>query len=212
MVVSYENVKDIVAHSTQWSEPGALDKYYSKLEIRRFKYHLFVSPLTPIFSLAMKLQLNRRCSALAFLLFIMTPLVAFSQPSLTKDAAKSFLDFYYNGQGSGVILADSQLCTEISENECVDPVSPIALQNGVTYNFWMMFVVPQGDEIDGLLVQFNQSGITRSTREISVSGSIRYRTWRGFTPNRTGNWEIVVLHDTGDEVRTLETIVVTVNE
>ena len=137
---------------------------------------------------------------------------AYAQPALTPDAAKSFLDFYYNGQGTGIVLADTKICTQIEENECVDTQSPIALQNGETYYYWMMFVVPQGDDIDGVLVQFNQNGVTRSTREVSISGSIRYRTWKSFTPNRAGNWEIVVLHDTGSAVRNVKTQIVTVNE
>ena len=135
-----------------------------------------------------------------------------AQPVLTPDAAKSFIDFYFNGQGQGAVLADLQICTEIVENECSDPVSPLALEMGVRYNAWMMFVVPQGDEIDDIIVQFNHAGITRVTRELSIKGSIRYRTWRAFTPNRAGNWEIVVLQDAGTEVRTIKTTTVTVNE
>lgn len=160
------------------------------------------------------LKMNLQSSVLSFVLlvsgFVMNPVLA--QPSLTPEDARSFIDFYYNGQGSGIVLADMQLCTEIVENQCDEPVSPIALQMGVTYNVWMMYVVPQGDEIEGLLVHFNHGGLTRITRELSVKGSIRYRTWRAFTPNRPGNWEIMVLYDTGSGVQTLKTLTVTVNE
>ncbi len=135
-----------------------------------------------------------------------------AQPTLTPEAAQSFLEFYYSGQGTGVVLADAQLCTEITENQCSEPVSPIALQQGETYYLWMMFVVPQGDEVDGIIVQFDHNGITRATGDISVEGSIRWRTWKGFTPNQAGNWEINVFHDLGDDVRTLRQMTVTVNE
>ena len=137
---------------------------------------------------------------------------AHAQSILTSDAARSFIDFYYNGQGKGVVLADIKLCTEVIENECSEEVAPVALQQGQTYMLWMMYVVPQGDEIDDIIIQYNSGGITRKSGQVSVKGSIRYRTWNSFTPNRAGNWDIVVLHDNGGDVQTLKTITTTVNE
>ena len=146
------------------------------------------------------------------LFFAASGLNAQAQTSLTSEAAKSFIDFYFNGQGQGVVLADMKICMEIVENECSEEVSPIALQQGVTYSVWMMFVVPQGDEIDDIIVQYNSGGITRKSSTASVKGSVRYRTWKSFTANRAGNWDIVVLHDKGGDVQTLKTITATVNE
>ena len=135
-----------------------------------------------------------------------------AQSILTSDAAKSFIDFYFNGQGKGVVLADIKLCSEVVENECSEEVSPIALQQGETYMLWMMYVVPQGDEVEDIIVQYNNGGITRKSGQVSVKGSIRYRTWKSFTPNRAGNWDLVVLLDKGGDVQTLKSITATVNE
>ena len=68
------------------------------------------------------------------------------------------------------------------------------------------------DEIDDIIIQFNQRGLTRFTREVSVSGSIRFRTWRLFTLHHAGEWEVKVLHDKGTEVETLRTLTLTVIE
>ena len=156
---------------------------------------------------------TNRFVALCLLIFLALPVVdANAQTILTSDAAKSFIDFYYNGQGQGVVLADIKLCNEIVENECSGEVSPVALQQGETYMLWMMYVVPQGDAVEDIIVQYNSGGITRKSGQVSVKGSVRYRTWKPFTPNRAGNWDIVVLHDKGDDVQTLKTITTTVNE
>lgn len=158
------------------------------------------------------MKTNRLVGFCLFIFFALSSADVNAQTILTSDAAKSFIDFYFNGQGQGVVLADIKLCTEIEENECSGEVSPIALQQGETYMLWMMYVVPQGDEIEDIIVQYNSGGITRKSGQVSVKGSIRYRTWKAFTPNRAGNWDIVVLHDKGGDVQTLKTITTTVNE
>ena len=135
-----------------------------------------------------------------------------AQTKLTPDAAKAFLDFYYNGHGQGVVLADLKICSAVEDFECTHQVSFNAVKKDSSYFIWMVYVVPKDDEVDDILVQFNHGGITRSTRDVSVKGSIRYRTWGSFTLNRAGSWEIKVLQDKGEEVETLRTVPVTVIE
>ena len=152
-----------------------------------------------------------------FLFLFLLPLAVFAQNKPTADAAKAFLDFYYTGQGQGVVLADAKVCTEVSREgdnryECVDTVDLNALQAGETYNLWMLFVVPEGDTYEDILVQFNQGGLTRQTKEVSVSGSLRYRTWKSLRLTKVGDWTIKVLHARGDAVEELASLSVTVVE
>ena len=133
-----------------------------------------------------------------------------AQTKPTPEAAMSFLNFYYKGQGQGVVLADIKISTEIVENECVDTVAIDSLKNGIQYYLWMLYVVPKDDQVDDIIIHFNYGGLTRFTRDVSVRGSIRYRTWKSFILNRSGKWEIKVLHDREDEVETLSTLALTV--
>ncbi len=111
------------------------------------------------------------------------------------EAAASVIDFFYNGQGQGVVLAQADLCGEVpteGENkyECVDKISPNALRSGTTYNLRMVYLVPQGDEIDDIQVEYIHGDETTKTDQVDVTGSLRYRTWTAFTPRETGNWTI----------------------
>ena len=132
-----------------------------------------------------------------------TNIVAQTKP--TPEAAMSFLNFYYKGQGQGVVLADVKVCTEVKENECIDTMAVDSLKNETQYYLWMLYFVPKGDQVKDIIIQFNQGGITRFTRVVSVSGSIRYRTWKSFTLNKQGEWEVWVLHDRGDKIDILWT-------
>lgn len=140
------------------------------------------------------------------LLFLAVPAVAFAQPKPSPEAARDFLAFYYDGQGRGVVLADTKICAEIVEYECADAVAPAQLKTDTPYHLWMTYVVPQGEEVDDLIVQFNQGGLTRFTREAAVKGSVRYRTWRTFSLNNAGDWEVKILQDHGDRVETLRSL------
>jgi len=141
--------------------------------------------------------------AIAFL-----PLTAFSQEKPKSEEAKRFLDFYYHGQGKGVVLAEMKVCEGIvkegeDKNECAGEVAPNSIEKGKAYYLWMMYTVPQGDEVKDIVIQFNRKGITRVTKNVSVSGSIRYRVWRKFSLKDTGNWEIKVLDARGEIVEEL---------
>ena len=115
-----------------------------------------------------------------------------AQTKPTAEAAKNFLDFYYEGQGKGVILVDSKVCTDVVEAECAESVDPSLLQVGMKYKIWLAFVVPRGDVVNSLSMQFSNEGEVKFARDLSVKGSIRYRTWRSFNPTEPGIWEVKV--------------------
>lgn len=135
-----------------------------------------------------------------------------SKPS--PKNAKAFIDFYFNGQGSGVVLADMKVCTEINKetNEPMTEINTSEMKIDEKYLLWMMYVVPKDDKVEGIIIQFNQGGLTRFTREASVSGSIRYRTWKSFKLNKSGEWEIKVLYDNNSAVEILGSVKITVTE
>lgn len=130
-------------------------------------------------------------------------LPAFAQLKPSPAAARSVIDFFFNGQGRGVVLADIKVCTEIASNECVNPVDPARLQVNTPYKIWMMFLVPQGEDIRTLSVQFFREGSMAYSRELNVKGALRYRTWRAFQPAEPGRWEIRVFDNRGIDIETV---------
>ena len=80
------------------------------------------------------------------------------------------------------------------------------LEQGTSYMIWCLFVVPGTDREENLIIQFNHNGITRMTRELTVSSSIRWRTWRSFTLKQNGGWDISVLWEKGDDMELLQTL------
>lgn len=150
--------------------------------------------------------------ALALALF---PCTAAAQDAPTADEAKKVIDYYYGGDGA--VLASIQVCKDVPNTgdrqyECVNEVQPSDLLAGETYDLRMVYLVPREQQLDDIFVQYNRGGITRSTDEVSVSGSIRYRTWKTFSLDTAGSWTIKVLRDAPDGVQTLRELQVTVSE
>ncbi|MEM8488444.1 MAG: hypothetical protein AAF564_23045 [Bacteroidota bacterium] len=135
-----------------------------------------------------------------------------AQDKPSTEVAKSFLDFYFKGQGKGVVVADMQVCADVVNAACVDPVDPSLLLVGMKYKIWMAFVVPEGDEVDSLSLQFSKDSETKFSRDLSVKGSIRYRTWRSFNPTAPGIWTVSVLDNREVELEELGKLSLVVSE
>lgn len=152
--------------------------------------------------------------AIGFLgMLLITSAQALDLPSTQE--VKKVLDFYYNGKGMGVVLIDAKLCRDVhregdEKNECAGEITNEAISKGDTVNLWMAFMVPIGDEKQKILVQFDQGGVTRSVKNMTVTGSLRYRTWRKVTLNRAGVWDIKIVHDRDDGATVLGNISATV--
>jgi len=113
----------------------------------------------------------------------------------SADEAARVIDFFYHGQGKGVVLAKARVCSDVpttGENrlECVGPVATDALVRGTTYNLHMMYLVPEGDRVDDIEVEYVFGGEAIKTDTVDVEGSLRYRTWTAFTPRESGNGTI----------------------
>ncbi|XXF77508.1 hypothetical protein P2318_31310 [Myxococcaceae bacterium GXIMD 01537] len=134
------------------------------------------------------------------------------QPS--ADAVKETWDYFYKAQGSGPVLVEVKLCTEVSKAgpnkfECIAEVNPA---DGVKANtalmLWQAYLVPQGDAIEDLMVQVKQGGTIRETKDVKVKGEgWRARQWTGVRLNKPGTWTVSVLR--GEQV--LKSIDVKVN-
>ena len=149
---------------------------------------------------------------LILLFFAFSPSATQAQSKPSAATAKSFLDFYYQGQGKGVILADSAVCADVINAECVDPVDPSLLKKGSKYKVWMAFVVPEGDEVSSIYIQFSKDDEMKFTRDLSAKGSIRYRTWRNFNPSEAGIWEVKVMDNREVELEELGAMSLVVSE
>lgn len=151
-----------------------------------------------------------RCLSLALLLALCSA-PAFGQTAPTPEEAHRFLDFYYNGQGQGVVLVEARICQEVPRDgqrayDCVGEVSADAVPTGQPLYLRMVYLVPEGDEAD-ITVQYLRDGTARDTDTVSVAGSIRYRTWTQFTLREEGPWQFAISRTTGtgtQELRTLD--------
>ena len=162
-------------------------------------------------------MLNRISIALSLVLsvFMVSAVNAMDVP--TSSEVKKVLDFYYNGQGAGVVMIDSRVCRDIhregdQKNECSGEISgqePVT--KGDTVYLWMAFMIPSGDEKQKILVQFENGGVTRMVKNLEVSGSLRFRTWRKLAFDRTGEWTAKIVHDAESGAKELGSKTFTVN-
>ena len=154
------------------------------------------------------------------ILLICTALISFSAYAVdvpSSSEAKKVLDYYYKGQGQGVVLVESILCSEIdkegdNKNNCADKLDSAEIQTKQKLNLWMAFLVPNNDPVQNIIIQFEHNGIARMVKNVQVSGSIRYRTWRKVSFSKTGIWTVKIIHDKGDDVQLLDTLNITVSD
>jgi len=157
--------------------------------------------------------MTRRTAGVLSLLLIgwLSGASAVAQMPPTPEEAQRFLDFYHNGQGQGVVLVEARICRDVPREgqrayDCVGEVPLDAVPTGEPYFLRMVYVVPQGDEAD-ISVRYLRDGAARDTDTVSISGSIRYRTWTLFTLDAPGAWQFAISRTTAtgtQELRTLD--------
>jgi hypothetical protein len=101
-------------------------------------------------------------------------------------------------------------CIDVVDHECIEPVDTSMLMTNSAYKIWMAFVVPDGDTVESLKVHFIKDGVIKATRDMSVRSSIRYRTYRTFSPEEAGAWEIRVVDERGVAIETVGSLQVVV--
>ena len=140
---------------------------------------------------------------LAVLVLCLAPAIGPAQEQPTGEEANRVINYYFNGQGYGAVLMESKLCREIAEegkykNECINPVSDNMVNKGEEVDLWMKFLVPEGDEAS-ILISFSIDGRVRKVSKTTISGSVRWRTWKAIPTYRTGDWSVVVLQEMADQ-------------
>lgn len=117
----------------------------------------------------------------------------------SPDAAKSTVDYYMMGQGGGPIILEAKLCTEVdkkdgpTKNDCVAAVDTNAgVKAGTPVMLWLSYLVPQGDTYEDVQVQVKQGDTVRETKDLTMKGGLRSRTWPGVRLNKAGNWTVTL--------------------
>ncbi|NIR29612.1 MAG: hypothetical protein GWN84_09945 [Gammaproteobacteria bacterium] len=122
---------------------------------------------------------------------------------------KEVIDFFYNGQKEGVVLAEMKLCEDVytkgaEKNECMVELSANALKEGDAATVWMMFMVPNDVKPQTIMLQLNHGEMTMSVERAEIKSAVRYRTWRQIKLDRPGEWKLKVFHDKGDTVELMK--------
>ncbi|MDY6906365.1 MAG: hypothetical protein SWH61_16965 [Thermodesulfobacteriota bacterium] len=139
----------------------------------------------------------------AVIVLFLFPVNGIAQEQPTGEEANRVINYYFNGQGYGALLMESKLCREIAEegpykNECINAVSDNMVKKGEDVDVWMKFLVPEGDEAN-IMVSFSIDGRVRKVEKTTVSGSIRWRTWKAIPTYRTGDWSVIILQEMADQ-------------
>lgn len=152
------------------------------------------------------------------LLLIITlciPLLAQAKPS--PEEVKNVIDYYFNGQDQGVVLADVKLCDEVytegeQKNECMDERGATTLAVGDKTYLWMLFMVPSKLDPQHIIIQLNRDDITLDVKNITITNSLRYRARSKIAFRNPGDWQVKILHDTGDKLELLKELKITVED
>ena len=158
------------------------------------------------------IRLTALVAAIAFL-----PCLALAQAKPSPAEIKKVLGYYYGSTNDAVVVVDTRLCSDVAtqgenKNECTATISSSAIEVGQPSFLWMNFFVPAKAGEQKILVQFNQNGVTRMTRQLTVSGSVRFRTWKKFALDRPGKWSVKILQDKQTGVEELASFVLTSRE
>ncbi|MCI0669015.1 MAG: hypothetical protein L0Y64_01000 [Myxococcaceae bacterium] len=116
----------------------------------------------------------------------------------SPEAVTAFWDFWFRGQGGGVVLADAKLCLEVARdgqdrNQCARELPAEGVPTNTVVFAWQAYLVPQGDTIDDITVQLFHGETLRETRDVKLKGDgIRARNWTGLRLTRSGAWRVVI--------------------
>ncbi len=145
------------------------------------------------------------------------PCLALAQAEPSPIEIKKVIEYYYGSTNDAVVVLDTRLCSDVAtqgenKNECTTTISSSAIEVGQPSFLWMKFFVPAKAGEQKILVQFNQNGVTRMTRQLTLSGAIRFRTWKKFVLDRPGQWSVKILQDKQSGAKELASFALTSRE
>ncbi len=148
---------------------------------------------------------------------VFMPCLALAQAKPSPAEIKKVLEYYYGSTNDAVVIVDTRLCRDVAtqgenKNECTATISSSEIEVGQPSFLWMNFFVPAKAGKQKILVQFNQNGVTRMTRQFTLSGSIRFRSWKKFALDRPGKWTVKILQDKQTGVEELASFALTSRE
>jgi len=138
------------------------------------------------------------------IVMVLVPALSLAAPS--AESAREVLDHYWSGNSP--VLIDYKICSEISKegenkNECAVEVDPTAIAKGADVFLWMNYMVPQNTE-QNISVLITRNNRPEKTRDIKITGSLRYRTWTTLPTDKDGAFTIQVDHEVDDNFTTLK--------
>ena len=156
-----------------------------------------------------------RAAVILSLVLGLSPALVSAAGKPSPEEVKKVLDYYYTGKGLGPVLSELKICRDIEregdqKNECAGEISTEPVKKGESVYVWMAYMVPSGDEPQNIIAQFDNGGVTRMVKNLQVTGSLRYRTWLKVAFDKTGTWNVKVVHDKGDGTDMLGTRELTV--
>jgi len=121
---------------------------------------------------------------------------------------RNVLNYYFSPDAELPVLTDFKLCSGVHregrlKNECTEEIRGESLRPGQSVYAWMNFLVPRGER-GRVLMQYRHDGITRDTSKFSISGAVRYRTWRRIRLGRSGEWQVPIWFENEAGVRQIE--------
>jgi hypothetical protein len=123
-------------------------------------------------------------------LLVFCPLNAMAAP--TAKMVNEVVDYFYNGQKEGPVLAGAKLCKSIEALNCEDTMDANAVPMGEPLKVWMQFFVPKGAAFDDIIVEYKHEGVPRHLTSHKVEGSIRYRVVDTYKLDKPGKWTITI--------------------
>ncbi len=154
----------------------------------------------------------------------LTPALAYAKATSVTDPVKAaqgnnkpapeevrrVLNYYLHGKGSGPVLIETKICQDIiasgeDKNECDGDVAMQSIRRGQSVYLWMAYMVPLGDDIQNVVIQFDKGGVTRKVENLQVSSQLRNRSWIKVSFDTAGQWQLKVVRDTGEGVESLGT-------
>jgi len=146
------------------------------------------------------------------LLLLLVPMVVCAAPS--PDETKKVLDHYWSG--SSPILVEYKFCSGIAKegdnkNECVAEVDPQEISADSEVFLWMNYMVPQNTS-HNISLLLTRNTRPEKTRNFSITGSLRYRTWTQLPTGKPGDYTVQIDREVDDNYTTLKSLSYQVKE
>lgn len=142
---------------------------------------------------------NMKRFIIAILFTALIPAVAFAVDKPTPAQAKKVLDYYKSGKGSGAVLVEFVLCSQIGaddadKNECSQLLDGGDILLNQDVYIWMNFMIPTDDTAD-IYLSYTRNGRIRKTQDITLKSAFRYRTWKKIATDKPGEWTIKIFQE-----------------